>query len=267
MSYRYIDIHSHITFPDYDKDRDEVIDRMKNNSIATITVGVDLKSSKEAIAFANSNQDFFASIGIHPNNSGKEEFNSEIFRGLADNPNVVAIGECGLDYFRNNKEDTKKQQLDIFEQQIELAVSTKKPLMLHCRPSKGSMDAYDDALDIIVSKKKTHGDKLNGNFHFFVGDVDTTRKIYGIGFSTSFPGVITFTSQYNEVVRFAPLDKIHAETDAPFAAPAPNRGKRNEPSFVVCIVEKIAELRNEDISIVESALLENAKRLFGIAVN
>ena len=140
--------------------------------------------------------------------------------------------------------------------------SHELPLMIHSRPSKGSLDSYLDILTYLESRHREVGEKLRGNIHFFVGSVDVARRFYEIGFTTSFTGVLTFTHDYDEVVKFAPLDMIMTETDAPFAAPAPFRGQRNEPIYVKYIVEAISSIRGEGIELVQTAVVDNALRTF-----
>jgi len=180
---------------------------------------------------------------------------------LATHPKVVAIGECGLDYFRSQSsrsksnlgeepagdgerfdlaggsltsEKERERQKQIFEAQIKLAVSEDLPLMIHCR------DAHKDVLEILESYKKESGEKLRGNIHFFSGDIDTAKKYFSLGFTISFTGVITFTDDYNDVIRNSPIENILAETDAPYVAPVPHRGQRNEPVYMKEVIKKIA---------------------------
>lgn len=269
---QYFDIHSHLYFPDYDTDREEVITRMKNEGIWTTAIGADLESSKKAIALAEKHENIFASVGQHPEHSAnsKESISYDISKEmekLIEHPKVVAIGECGFDFYRTEKEDLEKikeDQKEIFEKQIDLAVKNNKALMLHCRPSKGSMDAYEETLSILEPLAKKYGNKLFGNAHFFVGDLEILRRFLDIGFTVSFTGVITFAQDYDELVRFAPLNMIHAETDAPFVAPLSHRGKRNSPEYVYEVVVAIARLKEESIHEVKSILVSNAKKLFGI---
>jgi len=189
-----------------------------------------------------------------------EDFEIAYYRDLGTDENVVAIGECGFDYYRVDKE-TKARQEEAFIGQIELANELNKALMLHIRPSDGTVDAYEDALSVL----RQHA-RVLGNVHFFAGTYDVAKKFWDMGFTTSFTGVITFASQYDEVVRQAPLDMLHAETDAPYVTPKPHRGTRNEPSHVHLVYERIAELRGEDPEMVRQQLLENAKRVFGISI-
>ena len=139
-----------------------------------------------------------------------------------------------------------------------------KPLMLHGRPSKGSMDAYQDMLHILDNLKKEFGTKLRGNVHFFVGNIDIAQRFVELGFTMSFPGVITFSKDYDDVVRYLPLTMIHAETDSPYASPSPYRGQRNSPMYVQEIVAKISVLRTEPLEEVRVKLLENVRRMFAV---
>jgi TatD DNase family protein len=143
-------------------------------------------------------------------------------------------------------------------------VKYDKPLMIHCRPSKGAVDAYEEMADFLAPRVRSYGEKLRGNMHFFVGNPAVARRFYEMGFTTSFTGVLTFTHDYDEVVRLAPLDMIMTETDAPFAAPQPFRGRRNEPAYVTYVVEAIARIRGADPEAVREAVLANAKRVFGV---
>jgi TatD DNase family protein len=153
---------------------------------------------------------------------------------------------------------------ELFEAQIALAVEMDKPLMLHGRPSPQSMDAYQDMLTVLRKAYETHGTTVRGNVHFFVGDRTIAESFFALGFTISFTGVITFTHDYDEVIKNAPLDRIMAETDAPYVSPAPYRGKRNEPIHVREVVKRIAEIRGEDEEIVRQALMANAERSFGL---
>lgn len=266
MTYAFFDIHSHIHFKDFDEDREKLISEMKDYGVGTITVGTDLEESKKAIELAEKYEHIYASVGLHPNDSHEEIFDEKKYEELARHKKVVAIGECGLDYFRMEG-DTEKQKLkqkEIFQKQIDLAVKVGKPLMLHGRSSKNTMDAYEDMLDMLELAKKNHGDKLKGNAHFFAGNIDIAKRFLDIGFTMSFPGVITFAKDYDDVVRYVPLDMIHAETDSPYATPVPFRGKRNNPMYVQEVVAKIAILRQENFEEVRKQLLGNVKRVFGV---
>ncbi len=254
---KYIDIHSHLNFKDFDIDLKDVLKRMKDNGVATIVVGTDLESSREAVKLAEKNENVFACIGAHPADERNFVFDEKDFVALATKPKCVAVGECGLDYFRfeGDLEAEKSRQAKEFIKQIEFSIKYKKALMLHIR------DAYEDAYEILKKYPKAYG-----NVHFFTGSIEWAKKFIDIGFTVSFSGVITFAREYKELVKNIPLNKMHAETDSPYAAPILYRGKRNEPSYVIEIVKRIAEIKSEDIEKVKLQLLENAKKMFGLNI-
>jgi TatD DNase family protein len=263
---RYIDIHSHLNLPEFKDDLDDVAARLRAQAIATIVVGVDKETSASALAIAGKYDNIFACIGQHPTDNSDEAFDAEFYQALAASPKVVAIGECGLDYFRlkENIESEKERQKKIFLAHIDLAIATNRPLMIHARPNKGTMDAYEDVLDILEASVRG-GKAARGDVHFFVGDIAIADRFLALGFTMSFTGVITFASDYDAVVRHLPLASILSETDAPFATPVPFRGKRCEPEHVMVIAARIAEIRGEDVEIVREALIANAERLFGLS--
>lgn len=257
---KYIDIHSHLNLSPLFEKQDEVISRMKEKEVGTITIGTDYETSKLAIESAEKYPDIVlgATIGLHPNDNTNEVFDYEKYLELAKDPKVVAIGECGVDYFRNDDEDTKIRQKDILKKHIEIAKAVGKPLMIHARPSKGKQDAYEDVLDIL------DGQGVKANFHFFVGNIDIAKRALETGHTMSFDGPITFSEDYNEVIRFLPIESIMAETDAPYAAPVPHRGKICEPWMVEEVYRKIAEIKGLEGEIVRNTLVENARRFFDI---
>lgn len=247
----YFDVHAHVNFPPYEKDRDEVITRALESGVHMMNIGTDLKTSKEVVALAEDRDGLYASIALHPVDSGKEDFNIEEYEKLARHEKVKAIGECGLDYFRGSEEEKEKQK-EVFIQHIKLANKVGKPLMLHIR------NAYQDAIDILKEYAEVKGD-----VHFFAGTWEEAQQFIDFGFTVSFTGVITFTDDYNEVIQKAPLDMILSETDCPYVTPTPHRGKRNEPVFVIEVAKKIAEIRGEDEEEVRKQLVANAQRVFG----
>lgn len=279
-NYAFIDIHSHLHDKAFDEDREKVLHDMKDYGVGSITVGTDLAMSKEAVALAEKHTNLYATIGLHPADNVTEEFDKEAFEALLlKSKKIVAVGECGLDYhyietfFERdkkekglswNKDAEADRQQGIFEEQVTFACEHNLPLMLHGRPTKKSMDAYEDMLYILENAKKVHGTKLRGNAHFFVGNIDIAKRFVDIGFTMSFSGVITFTHDYDDVVRYLPMTMIQAETDSPYATPAPFRGERNTPMYVQEIVAKIAVLRNEPFEEVREQLLKNAKRIFDL---
>lgn len=264
MSYEYFDIHSHIYFPDYDHDREAEIKKIKKAKIGTITIGTDIESSKKAIEIAEEHEGFFASVGQHPGDLGTDSVFNEKLNHLAENKKVVCIGECGLDYFRMDPGDLelKTIQRTVFEYHIDLAMTVDKPLMLHVRPSKGTNDAYNDALDILEHHAKISGGGLKGNAHFFAGDTAVLKRFLDIGFTVSFTGVVTFARDYDELIKYTPLDMIMSETDSPFVAPKPHRGKRNSPAYIKEVVEKLSEIKEEPLESMKKALISNTLRVF-----
>lgn len=262
--YSSIDIHSHLNDPRFDADLPDVLLRMREASVASIVVGTDRTMSERAILLAEQNSDLWATIGLHPTDNHKEAFDDAVYRTMAGHPRVVAIGECGLDYYWPEHDhwvsgmvEEKARQRELFERQITIALHSDKPLMIHGRPSKGSMDAYEDILAIL----KNHPG-IRGNVHFFVGNTDIAKQFLDLGFTMSFTGVLTFTHDYDDVVRYIPSDSLMSETDAPYVAPAPHRGKRNEPLFVRETVAAIARIRGESIERTEEALQTNTLRSF-----
>ncbi len=283
---KYFDAHTHLNFAAYKGEEDAAVERALNAGVGVNIVGTQYDTSVSAVELARRHDGAYATIGLHPIHTGKsfhdskelgpsfakasegkdgftsrgEVFDIEKYLELGQNPKVIAIGECGLDYYRL-EEKTKQNQLKAFIEQIELANRLNKPLMLHIRDGQhgGGESAYLDALEIL----KAHA-KVKGDVHFFAGSLDVARKFVDFGFTLSFTGVVTFTHDYDEVVRATPLDMILSETDAPYITPAPFRGKRNESSYIPYIVEAIAQIRGENAVKVAEVLLGNAKRVFRI---
>lgn len=293
MDIKYFDIHGHINFPDYNSDRETVIKNAQTAGVGMITVGTDLKSSEEVIKLSEKYENMWAIIGLHPTHVGGQShtenispedisirdqtFNYDAFKKLAFHPKVVAIGECGLDYFHAgptgmSDENYKQLQRDIFIQHIKLANEVNKPLMLHIRNAKvgpgvaeeNKMGGYfNNAYQEAISILKQHA-KVKVNFHFFAGTVEDAKAIIEMGGTVSFTGVLTFARNYDGLVKSLPIERIMSETDCPFVAPAPFRGKRNEPAYVVEVVKAIAKIRGEDLEKVTSQLVKNTKEFFSI---
>lgn len=258
---KLIDAHSHLNSKEFDSDLKEVISRMKEKEVGTIIVGTDYESSGRAVEISQNEPTFFSAIGLHPIDNKDEVFNEDLYRDLAKEKSVVAIGECGLDYYWEKNEEKRARQRDLFRSQIKLALSLDLPLMIHCR------NAYEDAIVILKEfKKGEDGEKLRGNIHFFVGTVEFAKGFIELGFTMSFTGVITFASDYDEVIKSIPLNSILAETDCPFVSPAPNRGKRNEPIFVSQVVARLAELKGVSVEKMAETTLSNTARVFGLSV-
>jgi len=263
MNAKYIDAHCHLQFEQYAQDDTELIERMRAEGVAGIVVGIDRESSGKAVALAEKHEHVFASVGLHPNHDAAERYDTAYYRALAAHPRVVAIGECGLDFFRPAEvtDEVKEKQRDLFKQQVALAAECDKPLIIHARPSKGTMDAYADLIEILTESKIKYPN-LRGDVHFFVGGVAEAEALIALDFTISFTAVITFARDYDAVIRAVPLTNILAETDAPYVAPVSRRGQRNDPLAVVDVVAKIASIRGEDSGTVRQTLLANAERLF-----
>lgn len=282
---KYIDIHAHVNFVLFDEDRKEVIRRALDNDTWVINIGTQFDTSQKAVDITNDYEEgLYATIGLHPihtsasyhdneelGENGKEvEIHGEIFdkekyRELAKKGKVVGIGECGLDYFHTPKEKIEKQRIAFIEQ-IELANELDFPLMLHIRNSEEvtERNAYTDALEILKECSK-----VKGVVHFFAGSMEDAQAFIDFGFYISFAGVITYppkknSSNYDDIIKALPLDRIMADTDSPYVAPAPNRGKRNEPINVKDIVAKIAEIKGQLEEEVALQIVKNARNLFNI---
>jgi len=267
-----IDVHTHVNFAPYNRDREHVIKKAQEAGVKMICVGIDAKTSESAIALAEKYpNDIWATVGCHPHYAGeKGKCDIEVLKKLAKHPKVVAIGECGFDYYRFKIQDLrfKNKQNEIFKQQIELATKIKKPLMIHCRSSVGTDDACDDALNTLNANRYT----LNAIMHFYAGSLVMAKKLLDRGFYFTFGGVITFppkagqprADSYDETIKFLPIENIMLETDAPYVAPEPYRGKRNEPAYIVETAKKLAEIKNLDYDKVLEITTANAKKVFGI---
>lgn len=266
MNVKYVDAHCHLQFEQYAQDREDIIARMREEGIAAIVVGTDAETSGEAVALAEKYEHLFASVGMHPSYASGEHADLASYRALAKSPKVVAIGECGLDYFREAGAETKRAQGDALRTHIALAAELDKPLIIHVRASKGTMDAYQDLIALLQEAKVEHPD-VRGDIHFFAGGVREAEALIGLGFTISFTAVITFARDYDEVIRAVPLASILSETDAPYVAPASRRGERNDPLAVLEVVAKIAAIRGEDPELVRAALFSNAQRLFSLRDN
>jgi TatD DNase family protein len=263
---KYFDAHCHVQFDKFDSDRDEVVAKMREREVGGVVVGCDLETSRLAVELAEKHEHLWASVGLHPNDNATEEFNMDAYRELAKSKKVVAIGECGLDYFRSEpSEATKEKQYARLTAQIALATELDKPLIIHSRPSKGTQDAYHDLIKMLTAAKKEHP-TLRGDIHFFVGGVDEMRELIALGFTVSYTAVITFAREYDSTIKAAPLTSILSETDSPYVPPMSRaKGSRNDPLAVEDVVVKIAEIRGEEVETVRAALVENAKRMFKLS--
>lgn len=258
---KIIDTHSHIHFPQYDLDRADVVARARAAGVAIIAIGTNLETSQSAFRIAEVYSDDICgtSVGLHPTH--EEDFDADAFRKLAMHERVRAVGECGLDYYRITNQKSRIKQQEIFSAHIELSRIVQKPLIIHCR------DAHDDCARILsASKAKLLPDRA-GVMHFFGGSGSWERvsEYLDLGFYISFAGTLTFKNYtHAEDVKRIPLSRLLVETDAPYVAPEPHRGKRNEPSYIVETVKKLAELRSLSYDEVAEATTRNARSLFSL---
>ena len=285
---KLFDVHTHVQFAAFKDDKEEVIRRALDSGILMINIGTQRDTSQTAIDLAKKYETgVWATVGLHPihtartfhdaqelgsatNDSGftsrGEDFDYEQYKKMALDPKTVAIGECGLDYFHleGDIEDAKVRQKEAFLLQMKLAKEVGKPLMIHCR------DAFPDLLRIL----KDHSSELNdlpGVAHFFAGTPEEAREMLQMGFYFTFGGAITFPHKpgkgidYAEIIKLLPPDRILSETDAPYLAPVPFRGKRNEPLYVIEVVKKLAELKGMELGEMKEQIWQNAQRVFKIS--
>ena len=253
-----IDSHAHLDDLRYDTDRDNVLQRAEAAGIeAIVTIGCDLATSQAAVALAQAHPNIFATIGVHPHEA-KEigEGWYESFRSLARHPKVVAYGEIGLDYhYDHSPREIQRQR---FREQIHLARELALPLVIHTR------EAQEDTVMILREEGAVD---VGGVFHCFSEDAWIAKDALDLGFYLSFSGVLTFknATMLRDIAKTVPLDRLMVETDCPYLAPVPYRGKRNEPAYVQYVAEILAEIRgNGSFESIARATVENTKRVFRI---
>lgn len=256
-----VDSHTHIDMRLYNRDRDQVLERAREAGVAAVVdVGCDLDSSRAAIRLAAQYSEVFAALGFHPHSAAKmRDSDLERLSELAQHPKVVAIGEIGLDFYRNLS--PREAQVEAFKKQLALARRLRLPVIVHCR------DAQEEVLSILtewaygVSRAK----ESLGVLHCFSGDRGLSQRYIEMGFLLSIAGPITYPSSHAlEIAHHIPLDKLLIETDCPFLTPQPYRGKRNEPSNVSFVAEKIGEIRGVPTDVVAEHTTANAVQLFGL---
>ena len=257
-----IDTHAHLNFKEFNNDREKVIERFfAGGGEKIINVGCDLKSSQESYELALKNENIFAAAGIHPHDADTaSKYNLKKIEELAKHYKVIAVGEIGLDYFRNLS--PREKQIEAFKRQLELAENHQMPIIIHCR------DAYNDLLDIL---KKYKTSDWRGVIHCFNASRETAEEFLKLGFYVGFTGIITYYKnklaeepEIYKAIKSVPLNKILIETDCPYLAPVPERGRRNEPLFVRYVAEKIAEIKKIGFNEIEKVTSQNAVELFGI---
>lgn len=257
------DAHAHVSFSQFDSDRESVIERAREAGISGwLEVGTDIEQSRKAVAFAESQEGVFATVGVHPNdiNSITEQTWVDM-RELVQHPKVKAIGEVGFDFFRGGNLEEQAQAVRYF---IQIAQEANLPLVFHVR-SGPEIDAHDELLYVLSTFEASN--RPRGVVHTFSGSLNQARKYLEYGLYLSFSGVITFPNAgpIIDAATWAPLDRIVIETDCPFLCPAPYRGKRNEPSYVRLVAEKLAEIKHVPVEKVLAKTEENAKTLFRLS--
>jgi TatD DNase family protein len=247
-----IDSHAHLDFPQFDDDRDAVITRAQEAGlIAIVNIGTNLASSRASVALAEEHDVIHATVGIHPHDADKADQDAlDELQVLARHPKVVAIGEIGLDYYRDYS--PRPAQRQAFRDQLALASALECPVVVHSR------DAHDEVLPILGDWEGT------GVLHTYAAGPEHLNEAIDMNFFIGISGPVTFSSAelLRHVARAVPLDRLLVETDCPYLTPEPHRGRRNEPAYVRHVVDAIAQAREESIERIADATTENARRLF-----
>jgi TatD DNase family protein len=248
-----IDTHAHLQWRAFDKDREQVIERAFTAGLsAIVNIGYDLNASREAVRIADSHDRIYAVVGVHPHNAKTMSTDTlESLRELAQDSKVVAIGEIGLDYYRNLS--PQAQQKEAFEQQIRLAKDLKLPIVVHDR------EAHDDILETLSH----FGKDITGILHCFSGNEEMAKGCVQLGYLISIAGPVTFPNarRLHDLVRRLPEESLVLETDCPFLSPQSRRGSRNEPMFILETAHKVAELRGMQVRELADLTSRNARRM------
>ncbi|MDB5804620.1 MAG: TatD-related deoxyribonuclease [Betaproteobacteria bacterium] len=250
----FVDSHCHINFPDFAPRLPEIFAAMVQNKVShALCVGVNFEDLDSVLALADNHPNVYASVGVHPDHDDDAEPTIERLTELARHPKVVAIGETGLDYVRLTGD--LEWQRERFRTHIRTAIATAKPLIIHTR------SAAEDTLRIM---REEGAERAGGVMHCFTESQAVAEAAMELGFYISFSGIVTFKNakELKEVARIVPMDKMLIETDSPYLAPVPHRGKVNEPAFVVHVAEEIARLKNIPLEQVAQATTDNFFRLF-----
>lgn len=253
-----VDSHCHLDFPDLAQRLPEILERMQQNDVGrAVCIGVNLEDFPRVLALAESHPHLYATVGVHPEYTDAEEPTEQKLIELAAHPKVIAIGETGLDYYW--QKDRPEWQRDRFRRHIRAAITTGKPLVVHMR------DAADDTLRILDEEG---AQTVGGVMHCFTETWEVARQALDLGFYISFSGIVTFKNALaiKEAAEKTPLDRILVETDSPYLAPVPYRGKTNEPAYVRHVAEEIARLRKLSLEEVSDATTANFFNLFKHAV-
>ena len=250
----FIDSHCHINFPELANNLDEVLANMRANQVSNaLCVAVDLEKLPQILAIAEQHENIYASVGVHPDYELEAEPTQEELVRLAKHPKVVAIGETGLDYFRLTGD--LEWQRNRFRTHIRAAVESRKPLIIHTRSASA---------DTLRLMQEEGADKIGGVMHCFTESMEVALAAIEMNFYISFSGIVTFKKalELKEVATRIPLERMLIETDSPYLAPVPFRGKLNQPSYVKHVAEEIAKLRGITVEEVGEATSANFKRLF-----
>jgi TatD DNase family protein len=257
MTPKLVDAHTHVQFKNFDSDRNETIRRALDKGIWLVNAGANKVLSEQAVEIAEKYPiGVWATVGLHPDDA-QEGFDYDFYKSLAEKEKVVAIGECGLDYYRVEPDDaeTKNAQKRIFIEQIKLAKEISKPLVIHCRQAFGDLFGVLEANFPLLNNPP-------GIIHFFTGTAEEAEKLLKMGFYFTFGGLITYNRDFDETIKKIPLEKILLETDAPFVSPAPFRGQRNEPLYVEEVAKKMAEIKNVSFEKISEITTANAIDIF-----
>lgn len=249
-----VDSHCHLDFPDLSRRIPEILERMQQNDVAyAVCIGVNLEDFPRVLALAEAHPNLYATVGVHPEYADAEQPGLARLVKLAGHPKVIAIGETGLDYYW--QKDRPEWQRERFKQHIHAAIATGKPLVVHMR------DSAEDTLRIL---KEEGAQAVGGVMHCFTETWDIARQALDLGFYISFSGILTFknATAIKEVAQNAPMERILVETDSPYLAPVPHRGKQNEPAFVLYVAEELARLRGLSVQQVAKATTDNFFNLF-----
>lgn len=253
----FFDTHAHLDDEKYDQDREEMLKRAKNNGIAYIcNIGYDLPSSQRSVQLAQKYDFIYAAVGIHPQDAETVNDSTwEEIKKLAQEPKVVAIGEIGLDYYRDLS--PREIQRKVFQEQIILAKQLNKPIVVHDR------EAHGEVMEILTKEKLP---EAGGILHCFSGSWEMAQACINMGFYISIAGPVTFNNakKLKEIVPKLPLERLLIETDSPYLTPEPHRGKRNESTYVVHVAEQIAQLRGMDVEELGNVTTANAKKIYQI---
>ncbi len=263
----FVDSHAHLDGKQFASDREQVIARAREAGVGTIVAignGDGPPKFDAGIHLAEQYRFMYATIGVHPHEARlADEASYHEMDRLARHPKVIAWGEIGLDYYYDHS--PRETQKEVFIRQMELAAAAKLPIVIHCRPSDGNDDAWDDCLGLIKDQWARKG--LGGILHCFTGNWPQASRALDMGFMISFAGNVTFpkAQQIRDAAMEVPLDRMLIETDCPYLAPAPHRGKRNEPAFVKETARRLGDLRGLSMEEVGERTSRNFYNFFKIA--